>query len=145
MIIQENKHRALVVDDNLDAAISLAYLLRAEGYRVETAFNGQMAFEIAGRFKPDVCLVDINMPGMSGYELATRIRKGATGRNNPILAAVTGYSDFAHLDRAAAAGFDLHFTKGEDAADIIDQIEASIAQKHRNNTDAPAFAKRKAW
>jgi CheY-like chemotaxis protein len=124
------KQRVLIADDNLDAAMSLTFLLRAKGYRVETAFNGEMAFEIAGRFKPDVYILDINMPGLNGYELAMRIRASVAGRYNPVLATVTGYSDADHLDQAAAAGFDLHFTKGEEFSEIIEQIEGSLQKRH---------------
>src|SRR5262245_19017709 len=126
-----SKRRELIVDDNLDAAMSLTCLLRAKGYRVETAFNGHMGFDIAGRFMPDVYILDINMPGLNGYELATRIRASIAGRNNPVLATVTGYSDTHHRDQAAAAGFDLHITKGEDVADLLDQIEDTLTKRHK--------------
>jgi two-component system, OmpR family, response regulator len=115
-------HRALIVDDNQDAAISLGVLLRIAGYQVRTAFDGTAAIEIIRYFQPDVCILDINMPGMNGYELARRIR-GMAPNHPPLMATVTAYGDSAHLDRAAEAGFDLHFTKPADVCDMILQLD----------------------
>lgn len=119
--------RVLVVDDNRDAATSLALLLGAAGYRVETSFDGEAALEAAGRFGPDACVQDINMPGMDGYELARRLREMSPGRP-PVLATVTAYSDVQHLDRAADAGFDLHFTKPADPVEVIDQLGECVSR-----------------
>lgn len=114
-------YRVLVVDDNRDAANALAVLLEMAGFQVETSFSGLTALEVARGFRPDVCLLDINMPGMDGYELARRLRQ-LTPDHPPILATVTAYSDDDHLDRAVDAGFDLHFTKPANPADVIDQL-----------------------
>jgi two-component system, OmpR family, response regulator len=119
------QRRVLVVDDNEDAARSLAFLLRAAGYDVEAVFNAQAALDIVRRFHPDVCLLDINMPGMTGYDLARRIRLIAWDRR-PLLATLTAYSDVGHLDKAVGAGFDLHFTKPGNIAEILDQVECSL-------------------
>jgi CheY-like chemotaxis protein len=105
------KNRVLVVDDNGDAAFTLATLLGAAGFEVRTADCGPSALDEARRFTPDACVLDISMPGMDGYELARRLRGQCPGRP-PVLATMTGYDDHAHLQRAADAGFDLHFTKG---------------------------------
>jgi two-component system, OmpR family, response regulator len=113
--------RVLVVDDNQDAATSLGMLLAAAGYEVETCFDGQAALLAAERFDPDACILDINMPEMSGYELARRLKEKHPGRR-PVLATVTAYGDKAHLDSAADAGFDLHFTKPADPCEVIKQI-----------------------
>jgi CheY-like chemotaxis protein len=113
--------RVLVVDDNRDAARCLGFLLAAVGYHVETSFDGQAALEAVEHFEPDVCLVDINMPGMDGYELARRLREKKR-EHSPLLAAVTAYDDYDHLDRAVEAGFDLHFTKPADVFDMADQL-----------------------
>ena len=64
--------RVLVVDDNQDAAMSLAFLLKGAGFDVQMSFDGQEALKAAADFTPDACVVDINMPGMDGYELARR-------------------------------------------------------------------------
>lgn len=114
--------RVLIVDDNQDAAISLAMVLGAVGFDVETSFDGQTALKAAQRFKPDACVLDINMPGMDGYELARRLRANSSAAP-PLLATVTGSSDYAHLDRAVEAGFDLHFTKPADPNEVAEQLE----------------------
>src|SRR6185436_7083016 len=67
--------RVLVVDDNQDAAVSLAMLLELTGHEVRTAFDGLKAVEVAGEFLPDVVLMDLGMPKLNGYEAATRIRE----------------------------------------------------------------------
>lgn len=122
-----NRSRVLVVDDNQDAATSLAMLLTAAGFTVETSFNGCAALQAAGRFDPDACVLDINMPGMNGYELGRQLR-ARTPEHPPVLAAVTACSDEKHLDRAAAAGFALHFTKPADPLEVIDQLGECIDQ-----------------
>jgi two-component system, OmpR family, response regulator len=119
--------RVLVVDDNRDAANALAVLLEMAGYEVETSFSGLTALEVARRFRPDACLLDINMPGMDGYELARRLRQ-LNPDNPPILATVTAYSDDMHLDRAVDAGFDLHFTKPANFTDVIDQLTDCVGR-----------------
>jgi two-component system OmpR family response regulator len=120
-------HRVLIVDDNQDAAISLAMVLGAAGFDVETSFDGQGALKAAERFKPDACVLDINMPGMNGYELARRLRENTPGAP-PLLATVTAYSDHSHLDRAVDAGFDLHFTKPADPSEVAEQLEDCLSR-----------------
>jgi two-component system, OmpR family, response regulator len=118
---QDTPLKVLVVDDNEDAAFTLSEVLKAAGYRVETCFDAQAALATADRFDPDACVLDINMPGMNGYELADYLRRRS--RKPPrVLATVTAYEDFAHLTRAADSGFDLHFTKPADPNELIDQL-----------------------
>ena len=90
-----------------------AYLLEMAGYTVETSFDGEAALKAAEQFAPDACVLDISMPGMDGYELARRL-VAKSPDNRPVLATVTAYDSGEHLDRAAEAGFDLHFTKPAD-------------------------------
>ncbi len=125
-LTEKQPTRVLVVDDNRDAATSLALLLGAAGYQVETSFDGTSALAKAQGFAPDACVLDINMPGMNGYELARRLRAQARDRP-PVLATVTAYSDFGHLSRAAEAGFDLHFTKPADPREVVDQLADHVA------------------
>jgi two-component system, OmpR family, response regulator len=118
---QDPPLKVLVVDDNQDAAITLSELLKAAGYHVETCFDAQAALATADRFNPDACVLDINMPGMNGYELAHCLRERS--RTPPrVLATVTAYEDHAHLTRAADSGFDLHFTKPADPNELIHQL-----------------------
>jgi len=115
--------RVLVVDDDRDAATTLALLLGAAGYHVETSFDGESALVKAESFNPDACVLDISMPGMSGYDLARKIR---TKSPAAVLATITGRSDTRHLDLAADAGFDLHFTKPADPLEVIDQLHGTL-------------------
>ena len=117
----EQARRVLVVDDNEDAANTLGVLLESAGYQVQTCFDGPSALAAADGFEPDACVLDINMPGMDGYELARRLREKA-GDHPPVLATVTAYADYSHLTKAADAGFDLHFTKPADPGEVLDQL-----------------------
>jgi signal transduction histidine kinase len=101
--------RVLVVDDNADAADSLALLLRVGGHEVRLAYSGPDAVAAAGAFRPHVILLDIGLPGMDGYEVARRLRAGPAA--GAVLAALTGYGQDEDRRRAAAAGFDHHFVK----------------------------------
>src|SRR6476619_5097444 len=118
---QERSPRVLVVDDNQDAAATLGTILKLAGYRVEIYFDGASALAAAERFNPDVCVLDINMPGMDGYELADRLRKRDPG-HRPVLATMTASEGYLHLARAAESGFDLQFTKPADPREVTDQI-----------------------
>ena len=102
--------RVLVADDNRDAGDTLAMLLRLDGHEVHVATDGLEAVEMFARVRPEVVILDIGMPGLSGHEVARRIREL---RSEPpvILIAVTGWGQKADKDRAAASGFDHHFTK----------------------------------
>jgi len=102
--------RVLVVDDNSDAATSMALLLRAHGHEVETVREGESAIARAREFRPDAVLLDIGLPGMSGYELAGRLRDSAESKR-PVLIAVTGYGQTDDRQRALDAGFDHHLVK----------------------------------
>jgi signal transduction histidine kinase/ActR/RegA family two-component response regulator len=104
------KHRVLVVDDNADAAESLAQLLDLEGHATQVAYTARRALEQFDSFQPDVVLLDIGLPEMDGYEVAHRLRQRAES-NDVILVALTGYGQREDRDRAIAAGFDEHLVK----------------------------------
>jgi signal transduction histidine kinase len=105
------KHlRVLVIDDNADAAETLAMLLEAHGHQTQQAHNATDGLAAAGDFKPQAVFCDIEMPGLNGYEVAARLR------NNPrhapaLLVAVTGRGTREDRQRSLRAGFDLHLTK----------------------------------
>jgi PAS domain S-box-containing protein len=109
--------RILVADDNRDAAESLALVLRFSGYEVSIAFGGIEALEIAQRDRPRAAIIDIGMPGMSGHEVARRMRLEAWGRN-AVLIALTGWGQEQDKQAAKAAGFDEHLTKPVDPDDV---------------------------
>ncbi len=114
--------RVLVVDDNLDAAESIAVYLRLEGHEVRTVSDGAQAVAIAQVFAPHVAVLDIGLPGMSGYELARRL--GQSAREAPaLLIALTGYGQKEDRVRSNEAGFHHHFVKPADPRDI----QAAIA------------------
>ena len=119
--------RILVADDSRDTAATLAQLLRLKGHEVLVAHDGVEALEIASREKPQVALLDLGMPRMSGYELAGRIRAEAWG-SNMLLVAVSGWGQQHDRERAAKAGFDVHLTKPADPAQL-DAILAGLASR----------------
>jgi two-component system CheB/CheR fusion protein len=102
--------RVLVVDDNVDMADSLALLLSLRGYEVDTAYDGQAALKKAASFHPEVVLLDIGLPGLDGYEVATRLRRRRRTAKS-LLVALTGYGGEDDQLRARQAGFDHHLTK----------------------------------
>jgi PAS domain S-box-containing protein len=102
--------RVLVVDDNADAADVLTALLQGLGHEVQTAHGGMEALEMAERFRPDVVLLDLGMPGMSGVEVARRLRERKRSPE-PLIVAVTGWGKAEDRARSRAAGFDLHLVK----------------------------------
>jgi len=105
--------RVLIVDDNVDAADSLALLLELDGHVAKTTYSARDALEQAIAFEPDVILLDIGLPELDGYEVARRIR--ALKRLDDFkLVALTGYGQVEDLRRAQEAGFDDHLVKPVD-------------------------------
>jgi signal transduction histidine kinase/ActR/RegA family two-component response regulator len=115
--------KILVVDDNRDAADSLALVLRVFGHEVLVGHSSRDALEMGARERPDAIILDIGMPDMTGYEAARRIRREAWGRNVYLLA-VTGWGQADDKENARAAGFDRHFTKPVDP----DQVEVLLTE-----------------
>lgn len=109
------QRRILVIDDNRDAADSLALLLSLQGNEVRTAYDGLEAVEAAAVFQPDVVLSDIGMPRLNGYEAAHRIREQCRGRR-VVLVATTGWGQEEDRRRSTQAGFDFHLVKPVDLA-----------------------------
>lgn len=100
----------LVADDNRDAAETLGMLLRLDGHEVLLANDGLEAVDVYTRLRPQIAILDIGMPGLSGYQVAQRIRELAA-QPPATLIAITGWGQKSDKERAAAAGFDHHFTK----------------------------------
>jgi PAS domain S-box-containing protein len=105
--------RVLVVDDNQDAAHSVAMLLRLWGHEVRLASAGPQALEMAADYQPEVVVLDIGLPGLNGYEVARRLRQLPASRG-ALLIAVTGYGQLEDRQRSEGAGFDYHLTKPVD-------------------------------
>jgi two-component system CheB/CheR fusion protein len=115
----------LVVDDNADAAESLAALLRSSGQIVRVAYNGPDAVAAAVAHRPDVVLLDIGLPGMNGYEVASALRRQPGG--GLALVAITGYGQDTDARRAAEAGFDRHLVKPVDPGQLERVLAAVVA------------------
>ena len=118
--------RVLVVDDNADAADSLAMLLQVHGDEVRVAYDGEEALFAEQEFKPDVLLLDIGMPKLSGYDVARRVRD-ARGPE-VLIVAITGWGQDEDRQRAREAGFDHHFTKPVDYAVLLDLLDRARPQ-----------------
>jgi signal transduction histidine kinase/CheY-like chemotaxis protein len=106
--------RILIADDNRDAAETLASVLQMSGHWTVLAYDGAGALAEYERHRPDVVILDIGMPGLSGYEVARRIRAMAQGAAPPVLVALTGWGQARDKATAAGAGFDHHMTKPVD-------------------------------
>ena len=108
-----SSQRILVVDDNSDAADTLAELLEMYGHTVRTAYTGAQATERTLEFKPDIVFLDIGLPDMSGYEVAVKLRQLPIPQQF-LLVALTGYGQEHDRQSALAAGFNEHFAKPVD-------------------------------
>lgn len=119
--------RVLVVDDNVDAANGVAELLRMWGHEVALAYEGYAGLEVARSFDPDVALLDIGLPTMTGYELARKLRRAKT--EDLFLVAVTGYGQPGDVTAAKEAGFDMHVVKPLN----MGQLQRLLAAPHLMN------------
>ena len=118
--------RVLVVDDNQDAADTCATLLEMTGYDVRVAYTPQSALEAMGEFQPHVAVLDIGLPGMSGFELAREMKqRGYVGR----LAALTGYGQAADMAASKAAGFDAHLTKPVTPSELTELVAKLVTAR----------------
>jgi PAS domain S-box-containing protein len=118
--------RLLVVDDNHDAADSLAMMLRLQGHEVRVAHSGPAALEAVEDYAPDVVFLDIGMPGMDGHEVARRMRR-QPGLEKVVLAALTGWGQQEDRRRTTEAGFDHHLVKPPEPK----AVESVLAQLKR--------------
>ncbi len=105
--------RVLVVDDNVDAATTLAMLLKLHGHQTHTAHDGEEALQSADELRPEVMLLDIGLPKLNGYEVARRLREQPWGREI-LLVALTGWGQEEDRQRSKEAGFDGHLVKPVD-------------------------------
>lgn len=120
------RRRVLVVDDNVDAAQSIAMILQLSGYDVRCVFDGLSAINAAREFHPDVVVLDIGLPGLSGYEVAQHLRSDERFRSTPLVA-VTGYGQEDDRRRAREAGFDYHLTKPVDPDTLMNFVARSAS------------------
>ena len=113
--------RVLVADDDEDTLLTLTTLLRDEGYEARGVQCGADVLQAVFNFAPDVVLLDIGMPQMSGYEVARTLRE-RYGSARPALIAVTGRSGSVDRQHARAAGFEYHVAKPYDPRELLSLI-----------------------
>ena len=119
-VSQRSSHRVLLVDDDRDVVRSLVRLVRALGHDIHVAFSGEEALQVAEQFRPQIVLMDIGLPGLSGYDTARELRSKPWGEGVNIIA-VTGWARETDRRRAIEAGFDRHLTKPV-AAEVLEAL-----------------------
>jgi CheY-like chemotaxis protein/nitrogen-specific signal transduction histidine kinase len=135
------ERRILVVDDNVDGASTLAFMLGLSGHKTRTAFSGFEALNVSSEFLPEIVFLDIGLPDMTGYEVARRLRADDRWQDL-ILVALTGWGSESDLIRSKHAGFDMHLTKPVDPCvfdDVIARFEVlrkDRLQGHFKKSDA---------
>ena len=115
--------RILVVDDNEDALEMMEVLLTQDNHTVQTAFDGETAIKIAPEFQPEVCILDIGLPIMNGYELARRLRQMMP---QVLLIALSGWGQDEDRRRSSEAGFDYHLVKPIE----VEKLQGLLAEIH---------------
>jgi len=120
------KHAVLVVDDNEDAAMLLADMLRGQGWQVKVAPDGPQALALLTSFQPDVAVLDIGLPVMDGYELAQHIRE-RLGPRAPRLLALSGYGQDGDKRSSREAGFERHLVKPVRAEELVAAIAVPVS------------------
>jgi signal transduction histidine kinase/DNA-binding response OmpR family regulator len=123
--------RILVVDDNVDAADSVAWLLRHQSHDVRTAHDGRSAIAMAAEFRPRVVVLDLGLPQLDGYEVSRRLR-ASTETRDALIIAVSGYGQDEDRRRSAEAGFDYHFIKPVDFQTLLGVL------REANDEESPA-------
>ncbi len=122
--------RVLVVDDLAASADTLTLLLEMEGFEVRVAGEGRAALAIAREFRPDAVLLDIGLPGMSGFEVAGHLREEPATRE-ALLVALTGYGEAESRSRSAQAGFDVHLVKPADVEALLSLLADPQAARQK--------------
>jgi signal transduction histidine kinase len=130
-----SSRRILIVDDNRDAADSMALLVKTVGHNVRTAYDGPGALDVAFAFAPDVLLLDLGVPGLNGFEIARRIRRQPWGKTVALIA-LTGWGQEQDRRRTAEAGFDAHLIKPVSKAELLSALRA-CAHAGRSSGEAP--------
>jgi PAS domain S-box-containing protein len=123
--------KVMVIEDNVDAAESLAEVLDLDGYQVVVAYGARDGIAKAREFRPDVLLCDVGLPEMSGYDVARAFRDDARLKD-VLLVALTGYAGPEDQHRAAESGFQRHFPKPPDLAALEDLLGATAAKLDRD-------------
>jgi CheY-like chemotaxis protein len=120
--MQQTPRRVLVIDDDLDGMQSLATLFRHMGHEVEFAINGYAGLEAAQRMKPEFVFLDLNLPGIDGFEVARKLR-AAPGAREVHIIAITGHSGDDWRTRSFQAGCEKHLVKPVDPLVLLGLLE----------------------
>jgi len=125
--------RILLVDDEADIVSTIEFRLKACEFDVTTAGNGKEALEKAAKEKPDVILLDINMPVMDGHEMLQRLRSRPDLKDTPVIM-LTAYSDRRDVSKAAELGISDYVTKPFDFTELMEKITAALERKTTGNS-----------
>lgn len=120
--------RILVVDDNVDAADTLALLLECPQYEVRKAYNGREALDVARAFMPDLVILDIDMPVMDGFTAARMLRDSKSGQDKQMLIALTGMTSANDRLEARNSGFDMILPKPIEPNYLINMVESVLGR-----------------
>jgi CheY-like chemotaxis protein len=131
----EQLHRTLIVDDDIDAAVTLSLLLQLGGHTTALAHDGVEALKAVAEFKPDIVLLDLGLPGVDGYEVARTIRRQPE-LGNPFLVAITGWSAPEDRLRTKQTGFDEHLTKPVDIS-MIELLVTNLPERRAGGGNSP--------
>jgi CheY-like chemotaxis protein len=123
--------RIVIADDERDQVATLAAILNDEGHEVREVYRGSEVLRLIADFAPDVALIDIGMPGMTGYDVAREVR-AQYGKNGPLLIAVTGWKKASDRILAQIAGFDHHLGKPFEAKQLLELLEPLAAGSARS-------------
>lgn len=118
--------KILMVDDESDIVSTVEFRLKSCNYEVITAGNGQEGLEKAAKEKPDIILLDINMPVMNGHEMLERLRSRPDLKHIPVIM-LTAYSDRADIGKASELGISNYVTKPFDFADLTEKISDALS------------------
>lgn len=132
---QNASFRVLVVEDNIDSAQMMAFMLRLDGYEVSVIHDGSDAHNAARAFRPSVILCDIGLPGLNGYEVAAQLRTDADLKDIRLVA-LTGYGQEEDRRRSRDAGFDFHLIKPVDPV-VLGELLASIRKEQKETPPRP--------
>lgn len=125
--------RILLVDDEVDIVSTVEFRLKACEFDVTTAGNGKEALEKAAKEKPDLILLDINMPVMDGHEMLQRLRSRPDLKDTPVIM-LTAYSDRRDVSKAAELGISDYVTKPFDFPELMEKISAALKNKTTGNS-----------
>ncbi|MDR9467767.1 response regulator [Marinospirillum sp.] len=127
--------KVLVVDDEPNIVLSLEFLMQQAGFEVKTAEEGETALELVASFQPDLLLLDISLPGISGFEVLETLREQDEFKRLPIIM-LTAHGREVEKEKGLALGADDYITKPFSTRQLVDKVTALIQEKDNNNQGA---------